>query len=88
VRTSRPSPPGDDWFIGRLCVVPDLQGRGLGRRLLEHAESTAPDGIRTFTLHTGAHSAENLRMYQKAGYRLVDSDAPAPGAVTLVKRRR
>ena len=88
VRTSRPSPPGDDWFIGRLCVVPDLQGRGLGRRLLEHAESTAPDGIRTFTLHTGAHSAENLRMYKKAGYRLVDSDAPAPGAVTLVKRRR
>ena len=88
VRTSRPSPPGDDWFIGRLCVVPDLQGRGLGRRLLEHAESTAPDGIRTFTLHTGAQSAENLRMYRKAGYRLVDSAAPIPGAVTLVKRRR
>ena len=79
VRTSRPSPPGDDWFIGRLCVVPDLQGRGLGRRLLEHAESTAPDGIRTFTLHTGARSAENLRMYKKAGYRLVDADAARPG---------
>ena len=88
VRTSRPSPPGDDWSIGRLCVVPDLQGRGLGRRLLEHAESTAPDGIRTFTLHTGARSAENLRMYKKAGYRLVDAEPPVPGAVTLVKRRR
>ena len=33
----------DDWFVGRLCVVPDLQGRGLGRCLLEHAESTAPE---------------------------------------------
>jgi len=86
VRTSRH---GDDWFIGRLCVVPDLQGRGLGRRLLEHAEATAPDGIRTFSLNTGARSTENLRMYRKAGYRLVrDAVPPIPGAVTLVKRRR
>ncbi|GAA2476605.1 hypothetical protein GCM10009858_12550 [Terrabacter carboxydivorans] len=87
VRTS-PGSTDDDWFIGRLCVVPDLQGRGLGRRLLEHAESTAPDGIRTFTLHTGARSADNLRMYRKAGYRLAETAAPIPGAVTLVKRRR
>jgi tRNA (guanine37-N1)-methyltransferase len=85
VRTSRH---GDDWFIGRLCVVPDLQGRGLGRRLLEHAESTAPDGIRTFSLNTGARSTDNLKMYKKAGYRLVDVPAAIPGAVTLVKRRR
>ncbi|MGW5238711.1 tRNA (guanosine(37)-N1)-methyltransferase TrmD [Monashia sp. NPDC004114] len=86
VRTSRDD---DDWFIGRLCVVPDLQGQGLGRRLLEHAESTAPDGIRTFSLNTGAKSADNLRMYRKAGYRLVrDAVPPIPGAVTLVKRRR
>ncbi|GGM80055.1 hypothetical protein GCM10009721_00630 [Terrabacter tumescens] len=88
VRTSRTGPDADDWFIGRLCVVPDLQGRGLGRRLLEHAESTAPDGIRTFTLHTGARSTDNLRMYKKAGYRLVEQPASIPGAVTLVKRRR
>jgi tRNA (guanine37-N1)-methyltransferase len=86
VRTSRN---GDDWFIGRLCVVPDLQGHGLGRRLLAHAEATAPDGILTFTLNTGARSTDNLRMYRKAGYRLVpDAVPPIPGAVTLVKRRR
>jgi tRNA (guanine37-N1)-methyltransferase len=87
VRTA-PGGADDEWFVGRLCVAPDLQGRGLGRRLLEHAESTAPDGIRTFTLHTGARSTDNLRMYKKAGYRLVDTAAPIPGAVTLVKRRR
>ena len=85
VRTSQH---GDDWHIGRLCIVPDLQGRGLGRRLLEHAESTAPDGTRTFSLHTGAKSTDNLRFYKKAGYRVTDAAAPIPGAVTLVKRRR
>jgi tRNA (guanine37-N1)-methyltransferase len=84
VRTSRL---GDDWHIGRLCVVPDLRGRGLGRRLLEHAESTAPDGIRTISLDTGALSTDNLRMYRKGGYRVVPDapDVPA-GAVHLTKR--
>jgi tRNA (guanine37-N1)-methyltransferase len=86
VRTSRHD---DDWFIGRLCVVPDLQGRGLGRRLLEHAESTAPDGIRTMSLVTGARSLDNLRRYRKAGYRLdVDASDVPSGAVRLTKRRR
>ncbi len=98
VRTSRH---GEDWFIGRLCVVPDLRGLGLGRLLLEHAESTAPDGIATMSLVTGARSVDNLRMYKKAGYRLArapatGSDQPdgreagevPPGAVRLTKRRR
>ncbi|MER7071250.1 tRNA (guanosine(37)-N1)-methyltransferase TrmD [Terrabacter sp. NPDC000476] len=88
VRTSVPPERPDEWLIGRLCVVPDLQGRGLGRRLLEHAESTAPDGIRTFVLHTGARSEGNLRMYKRAGYRRSADAAPIEGAVTLTKRRR
>jgi tRNA (guanine37-N1)-methyltransferase len=84
VRTSRHA---EDWFIGRLCVVPDLRGRGLGRRLLEHAESTAPDGIRTMSLDTGARSADNLRMYKKAGYRVMPDATDVPvGAVHLTKR--
>jgi tRNA (guanine37-N1)-methyltransferase len=86
VRTSRH---GDDWLIGRLCVVPDLRGRGLGRRLLEHAESTAPDGIRTMSLDSGAPSSDHLRMFRKAGYRPAPEtgDVP-PGAARLTKRRR
>jgi tRNA (guanine37-N1)-methyltransferase len=88
VRTSQHD---DDWFIGRLCVVPDLQGRGLGRRLLLHAEATAPDGIRTLSLVTGARSEGNIRLYRRAGYRLVPEaggDDVLPGAVRLSKRRR
>ncbi|MCU1537226.1 MAG: tRNA ((1)-) methyltransferase [Humibacillus sp.] len=87
----RTSARDDDWFIGRLCVVPDLQGRGLGRHLLAHAESTAPDGIRTLSLVTGASSGANIRFYRRAGYRLAPAGdgavAPA-GAVRLTKRRR
>ena len=50
-------------------VAPDLQGRGLGRRLLAHAEAAAPATATTFRLFTGAKSARNLVIYRAAGYR-------------------
>ncbi|OFE16658.1 tRNA (guanosine(37)-N1)-methyltransferase TrmD [Humibacillus sp. DSM 29435] len=79
---------GDSFYIGRLCVAPDQQGRGLGRHLLAFAESTAPDGIRRFTLNTGAKSGRNLRMYKRAGYRPAAGEPAVPGVADLVKRRR
>jgi ribosomal protein S18 acetylase RimI-like enzyme len=76
---------GDVWEIGRLMVAPDLSGRGLGRRLLQHAEGEAPAGVTTIELFTGANSTRNIRMYQRAGYELTGAAAPAR-AVNLAKR--
>jgi tRNA (guanine37-N1)-methyltransferase len=81
----RPTPEGQAWDIGRLMVAPDLQGRGLGRQLLERIEALAPDGATGFELFTGAGSARNQRMYKKAGYRL--RGEVEPGVVLLAKRR-
>ena len=79
---------GDVWEIGKLAVAPDLQGRGLGRQLLEHIQRVAPAAATSYSLFTGEHSVGNLRMYKKAGFRL-RPDLPAPsGAVVLTKRRR
>ncbi|WP_404383823.1 tRNA (guanosine(37)-N1)-methyltransferase TrmD [Knoellia locipacati] len=84
----RPHPTQEaTWQIGRLMVVPYLQGRGLGRALLSYAESLAPEDVRTFWLNTGAKSTENLRMYKKAGYRVRPGEGELPGTVDLVKRR-
>jgi tRNA (guanine37-N1)-methyltransferase len=82
--------PAGEWDIGRIMVAPDLQGRGLGRGLLELVEGLAPADVETYVLFTGAGSTDNLRMYRKAGFRLrTDREAPA-GAVVLTKtvRRR
>jgi tRNA (guanine37-N1)-methyltransferase len=79
---------GDAWEIGRLMVAPDLQGRGIGRLLLDAIEIAAPDDATGFVLFTGALSERNIRIYKKAGYRLLGPDPDAPGAVRLLKRRR
>ncbi len=54
--------------LGRLVVAPDLQGRGLGTRLLVAAERSLPDAVREVRLFTGEHSAGNLRLYARHGY--------------------
>jgi tRNA (guanine37-N1)-methyltransferase len=77
---------GDHWYVDRLMVAPDLQGRGLGRELLRRIEESAPAGLDTVRLSTGAGSKRNLRLYRKAGYRVERTDPP--GVVRLVKRRR
>jgi tRNA (guanine37-N1)-methyltransferase len=74
------------WDIGRVMVAPDLQGRGLGRALLEHIQAVAPAEATSYLLFTGARSIDNQRMYKKAGFSL-RKDLPAPpGAVILTKR--
>ena len=76
------------WEVGRLMVAPDLQGRGLGRQLLELAESVAPPGVNGFWLTTGLLEEGNQRFYRRAGYRTVPGEPTQPGAVDLSKPRR
>ncbi|HEX5086358.1 MAG TPA: GNAT family N-acetyltransferase [Nocardioides sp.] len=78
---------GPVWDIGRIMVAPDLQGRGLGRQLLEHIQVVAPPEATAYVLFTGARSTANIRMYKKAGFRVrTDLEAP-PLAVVLTKGR-
>jgi tRNA (guanine37-N1)-methyltransferase len=76
---------GEVWDIARVMVAPDLQGRGLGRFLLEYVELAAPPEVTTYSLFTGAGSLDNQRMYKKAGYRI--SGTLEPGVVSMSKPR-
>lgn len=55
-------------YIGRLIVHPDLQGQGLGQRLLNEIEALFPEA-RRYELFTGHASARDLHIYEKNGYR-------------------
>ena len=75
---------GDVLSIGRLAVVPDMQGRGIGTRLLEAVE--ARSDAAEATLFTGALSVANLRLYQRLGY--VETHRVTLPAVELVYLRK
>lgn len=68
--------------IGRLIVHPDLQGQGLGQRLMAAIEAEFPQTKR-FELFTGSRSERNLSFYAKLGYRQFAIKALSP-KVTLV----
>lgn len=59
--------------IKRMYVVPELQRRGLARRMLAHLESTAAAaGIEALILSTGAPQREAIELYESSGYEPID----------------
>ncbi|MDO3702633.1 GNAT family N-acetyltransferase [Micromonospora sp. C28SCA-DRY-2] len=59
---------GSVLHIGRLVVAPDLQGRGIGTRLLTAVEREAAGKADRYTLFTGHLSRANIRLYERHGY--------------------
>jgi ribosomal protein S18 acetylase RimI-like enzyme len=76
-------PAGGTAELGRLAVAPDVQGWGLGTRLVELAEAALPAGAQRMRLFTGEHSTSNLRLYERLGY-VRTHRTPAPAGYDLV----
>jgi ribosomal protein S18 acetylase RimI-like enzyme len=57
-------------YIGRLIVHPKFKGRGLGTRLMSRIELEFGYADR-FEIFTGSRSLDNLRLYERLGYREV-----------------
>ena len=73
--------------IGRLAVVPDLQGQGIGRALLAAVESACGGDVDEFVLFTGQQTLGNLHLYHSTGY--VDTHTEhVRGALTFVHMRK
>ncbi len=78
----------DCLLIENVAVAPAFQGRGLGRKLIDHAERLAASlGYGKARLYTNKLFAENLRLYRSLGYR-VDGEEPFMGGwrVNMSKR--
>jgi [ribosomal protein S18]-alanine N-acetyltransferase len=63
---------GEKNHISDLWVHPQRQGMGIGRSLIDHLLSRMrSDGITLATIHTHASNSGAIRLYERAGFRMV-----------------
>jgi ribosomal protein S18 acetylase RimI-like enzyme len=73
----------DHLLIVNVAVAPAHQKRGLGRRLLAHAETlTREAALGTVRLYTNARMVENIALYRSLGYR-IDREEPVGTSVQV-----
>jgi len=64
----------DEYYISNIGVPPATQGRGIGSRLLAFAEQVAHiSNLGKCSLIVGLRNPDALRLYQRLGYRIVET---------------
>lgn len=62
-------PESDSMLLDNIAVVPEAQGLGLGRKMLEFAEQAAISaGYTSIKLYTQELMTENIALYTRIGY--------------------
>jgi GNAT superfamily N-acetyltransferase len=76
-------PETDHLLIENVAVSPPFQGRGLGRKLMAHAERVAASlGHYDVRLYTNKLFVENVQLYSKLGYQ-VDREEQFTGGIVV-----
>jgi ribosomal protein S18 acetylase RimI-like enzyme len=75
-------------LVENVAVSPSFQGRGLGRRLMAHAETLVRElGFDTIRLYTNQRFAENIAFYRRLGYRIDREEVVPVGIVTHMSKK-
>jgi ribosomal protein S18 acetylase RimI-like enzyme len=81
-------PAADHLLIENVAVVPAFQGRGLGRRLLAHAEALAASmRVGEIRLYTNQRFAENIELYRRLGYGIDREEQLSTGVAVHMSKR-
>lgn len=78
----------EGYLLENVAVNPDAQGQGIGRRLLEFAESRAKSaGYDSVYLYTNVKMRDNQELYARIGYQEYDRRTEA-GLSRVYMRKR
>ncbi|PDV87293.1 GNAT family N-acetyltransferase [Rhizobium sp. H4] len=83
-------PEADCLYVGKLAVLPEAQGRGLGKRLLATAEATAVAlGLAALRLETRIELTENHAVFGAWGFSTTAEKAhPGFARTTFIEMRK
>lgn len=74
-------------LIENVAVSPDFQGRGLGGKLLQHAEKLACEqGYGELRLYTNQKFVSNVGLYLHVGYRIDRETVGARGTTVYMSK--
>jgi GNAT superfamily N-acetyltransferase len=80
-------PEVDHLLIVNVAVLPTHQGSGYGRALLAHAEDLARSlGVGEVRLYTNGRFTENLKLYQRVGYRVDREETSQLGVAVYMSK--
>jgi len=75
-------------LIENVAVSPAFQNRGLGRKMLSHAEDVAAAlGYAEIRLYTNKRFVENIRLYAGLGYAIDREEELKGGSVVHMSKR-
>jgi N-acetylglutamate synthase-like GNAT family acetyltransferase len=75
-------------WVENIAVRPELQGQGLGRQLLAHADALArAAGVSEIRLLTNGKMAANRRLYASVGFREDREEPFGDGTVVYLSKR-
>lgn len=61
----------DEYFLAHIAVLPEYEGRGLGRRMLVRVQERATQaGFKKITLTVDARNDRAISLYKRAGFRV------------------
>jgi tRNA (guanine37-N1)-methyltransferase len=81
------SRPEGRWYVARLAVAPDWQGRGVGSLMMDLIEGLAPPGTAAISLLTGAGSTPNHGFYRRRGYVETERSVGDTGVPVVILER-
>jgi GNAT superfamily N-acetyltransferase len=71
--------------VKRMYVEPELRGRGIAKKILDHLEAAARVmGISRLVLETGIYQAEAIGLYRRVGFSPVQCWGEYEGVLTSV----